>query len=239
MVRKTIATYRSFIAGCTLAAMTLPTHAANQITTETSATYEGTIYADSGLGLNGQTMTVAFSYDTSVAATYTYPGIGTSEFSNPLTSMQITIGANRWSWITYADSFINLTDDGVIIYAAGVEDRWSLGAYGFTGPSLTGGFEQGHALEMYFYDNMPTGTPDALEAYEMLPATAPDPALFTSYYDSVMQFSFYTGDPEVGTYYFIEANNIQQVAAVPEPTSYALWLAGLTLLGSIAHRRHS
>ena len=48
-----------------------------------------------------------------------------------------------------------------------------------------------------------------------------------------------TGDPNGPQYYaFFDGLTVAQVAAVPEPDTYAIMLAGLGLLGVIARRRN-
>ena len=48
-----------------------------------------------------------------------------------------------------------------------------------------------------------------------------------------------SGDPNCPQYYaFFDGLTVSPVAAVPEPDTYAIMLAGLGLLGVIARRRH-
>ncbi|MFP4281117.1 MAG: PEP-CTERM sorting domain-containing protein [Opitutales bacterium] len=201
------------------------------------ATYAGIIGEDGGLGLIGETLTVDFSYDASIAPDSVFNSSRAGLFLNPVTSMDVTIGSQSWTW-SGGGSSINLTDDGLVVFVAGLEDRWNLGAYDFTGPDLTSEPAGNYALEMFFYDNVPTDAPDALDDYQTLPMAAPDPALFTSVFDTVMQFSFFTGDGESGNYYNILAENPYQVTfVIPEPGMLSLCLAGISLIGVLARRR--
>lgn len=189
-----------------------------------SGIYEGTIFADSGLGLIGQTMTVDFTYDDAT------PAGGTGFYTDLVSSMTVTIGSNVWTWDSGGSSFANLQDNDVIIFSAGVEDRVTMSAYEFSGPSLAVDVDDSsYALDIYLNDVTPENDPDGL-ASEDLPPVVPDPGLFqyTQTVSPLLAFSFVSGDFETGTFYQIQADNVE---LVPEPASAALLgLGGLVLL---------
>ncbi len=203
-----------------------------------SGSYQGIIDADSGLGFIGQTMRVDFVYDETTSPSGVFGG--TAFFDGFLTSMSVTIGASSWNWDPTAYSSISLTNDTVLVFVDGTEDRVSAYADTFNGPSLVAPPVQ---AEAYFFDfglsdNLPNGGPDGLGAHETLPVTAPNPDLFRidGNNENRMSFRFYTGDPEVGNQYAITAQN---VALVPEPSAVLMMLAGLGMIGMVAGRRRA
>jgi len=220
--------------GALLAAVaTTPAHAI--VVVDVGATYEGTIFDDGGLGLTGKTMSVAFSYDPDIPPDYIFNGIGEAGFSYVVKSMSVSIDDHTWTW-TGPYSYVNLVNDGITENPPQIEDHWTLGAFAFTGPDVTGEPARSYVLEMSFVDDTPDRMPDGLEDHELLPATAPNPALFNADVGNIMAFSFYTGAAGASTQFVIRANDIRLVSAVPEPETYAMWLMGLGLLGALARR---
>lgn len=206
-----------------------------------SGSYQGVINTDSGLGLIGQNLQVDFTYDDSVAHTgtiYNGPNLYSASYNSFLQSMTVSIGANSWTWDSLNGSdYLKLYDNSVIVYSVGVEDRLTLFSYAFTGPDLTGNGAYDYAFSLYLSDNTPSSNPDALTGYATLPTEAPDPGLFnTPSFLNTMEFSFRTGDPELGDYYLIGTESVSLATPVPEPEVHALMLAGLGLVG-LAIRR--
>lgn len=197
-----------------------PSHAAL-----VSGSYIGTIYDDGGLGLLGQTLTVDFTYDDTTPISF-------GSYDDPITSATVTIGTNVWTWIPTGGSWASLSDNEVILFAVGEEDRASFFAYEFSGPSLAANVEDySYTLSIYLNDEEPDGNPDGLTS-ENLPPVVPDPGLFqyTEFERPLLEFSFISGDAELGEYYFIRAND---VSLIPEPAIMSLLGFG----GALAIRR--
>ncbi|MCZ4313639.1 PEP-CTERM sorting domain-containing protein [Comamonadaceae bacterium G21597-S1] len=203
-----------------------------------SGSYQGIIDADSGLGFMGQTMRVDFVYDETTPPSGIFGG--TAFFDGFLTAMSVSIGASTWNWDPAGYSSMSLTNDSVLVFANGVEDRVSAYVDTFNGPSLVAPPVQPEAyfFDFSLYDNLPNGNPDGLAAHVTLPMTAPNPDLFRidGNNENRMSFRFYTGDPEVGNQYAITAQN---VALVPEPSAVLMMLAGIGMIGMVAGRRRS
>lgn len=201
-----------------------------------SGSYRGTIDADSGLGLVGQTMRVDFAYDENTAASFSLTG--SSYFDGMLTSMAITIGASTWTWDPAGYASASLTDDTVQSFIVGVEDQFTFFIGTFNGPSLvTPPVEpEAYSFDLYLRDNTPAGFPDGLAAHATLPATAPDPDLFRidGANENTMALRFYTGNPELGDQYAIHAIN---VSPVPEPSAALMLLAGIGMVVRVVARR--
>ncbi len=203
-----------------------------------SGSYQGIVDADSGLGFIGQTMRVDFMYDETTPPSGIFGG--TAFFDGFLTSMSVTIGASTWNWEPAGYSSISLTNDTVLVFANGVEDRVSAFVDRFDGPSPVAPpvLPEAYTFDFSLYDNQPNGNPDGLAMHQSLPGTAPNPDLFRIDGDNEnrMSFRFYTGDPEVGNQYAITAQN---VALVPEPSAVLMMMAGLGMVGMVAFRRRA
>lgn len=204
-----------------------------------SASYQGIIDSDSGLGLVGQTLRFDFTYDDSVAPTTSYtsgPLNDHAEFYDYLTSMTVTIGANSWVWDGgIGNSAIFLTNNGVHSYAIGAEDRVTGFTSGFNGTELV---SAAHSYSAYLFlsDNASlTGLNNA----QVLPNPAPDADLFTRSEGNLLQLEFYTpdgGDPW-GNYYLIETSGVSNVSSVPIPS--AIWLFGSFFAGLLGVARRN
>lgn len=201
-----------------------------------SGSYQGIIDSDSGLGLIGQTMRVDFAYDSATSPSSSFAD--NSLFDGFLTSMTVKIGASTWNWDPSGYSSVFLYNDTVINFSTGVEDRFTAFIGTFNGTSIVASpvDPQAYSLDIYLYDNSPTGSPNGLTAHATLPATAPNPDLFRidGINQNTMGFSFYTGNPETGDRYSISAKD---VSPVPEPSAVLMLLAGLGMVGMAARRR--
>ncbi len=189
-----------------------------------SGIYAGTISDDDGLGLLGQTLTVDFTYDDTTPASFG------STYDNLLTNLTVSIGTDVWTWNTSGYSSVSLANNQVILFSVGQEDRMTLSAYEFSGPSPAPDVEESsYSLDIYLNDDTPDGDPDGLSS-ENLPSVVPDPGLFqyTQFERPLIVFSFISGDAELGTFYQIQANDVR---LVPEPATLSLLsLGGLLLL---------
>ncbi|MCP5145672.1 MAG: VPLPA-CTERM sorting domain-containing protein [Gammaproteobacteria bacterium] len=207
-----------------------------------SGSYQGTIERDNGLGLLGMTMVVDFTYDDSTAPGDVYENISTAMFYNHITSMVVTIGANQWTFDAGAGmSFAEVVNSDVIIVSGGIEDRFNHGAFTFNGPDLTAEHAepQSYSLDIYLSDREPVGAPDALDDYMALPSSLPAAELFEGDGQNLMQFSFYTGDAELGSYYFIETGVLSSVSPVPLPAAFWLLAGGLAGTGLLRRRQRA
>lgn len=211
-----------------------------------SGSYQGVIDDTNVNGLLGQTMRVDFVYDETVTPSSTFSS-GVGLFESFLQSMTVMIGGNVWQWGPNGYSSIFLTNDSVQNFSLGVEDSVTSFIGTFNGPSLVGTpvDQDAYSLDVYFTDNRPAGSPDALDSHTSLPAVAPNPDLFrvrtlgetVDRNTNIMQFSFFTGDGETGPRYFIQAADVTLAAPVPEPTASLMLLAGLGVLGVSARLR--
>ena len=207
-----------------------------------TATFEGPVSQDSGLGLIGQTMTLTLTYDDASA-----PSFGTNQkfYSGAVSSATVMVGTNRWTFNTDVgfDDLI-LTNDYVQSFAAGVEDSFQLFLGDFSGPDLgtaTPGDPvdpSAFGLSLFLYDADPTGSPDALEAAEPLPNPPPDVADFSNpartFGDRVMQFEWTVGDGEIGTRYVIETRFAEVSASSPKAVPALPFAATVLLSGLLA-----
>lgn len=188
-----------------------------------SGMYAGTISDDDGLGVLGQTLIVDFTYDDATPVSF-----GTT-YNNLMTSLTVTIGTNAWNWNTAGYSSASFYDNKAILFSVGEEDRVEISAYEFSGSSLAPEVQDSsYSLNIYLNDDMPDGSPDGLSS-ETLPSVAPDPALFqyTEFERPLIVFSFISGDPELGTFYQIQATDVR---LVPEPATLGLMSLGGVLL---------
>lgn len=205
-----------------------------------TASYEGIIDSDSGLGLIGEVMQVSLTYDDSIAPSYSWTGGNLNDsamFDNFVTSMTVTIGSNSWNWNSSGTSSIFLYNDALISYSIGTEDRVESLVSDFSGPELVAGAHS-YSSNLFLSDN---NALDALTDGQNLPNPAPDADLFTRTEGNLLQFEFYTPnefDPW-GNYYLIETAGVSNTSPVPVPA--AAWLFGSGLLGliGVARRRNS
>ena len=155
-----------------------------------SAAYEGIIVTDSGLGLNGQVLQVAFTYDDSIAPGTSWIGGNLNDsamFENHLISMTVSIGASSWDWDNTGTPAIFLYNDALISYSIGSEDRVESFVSGFTGTELVSGAHS-YSSNLFLSDNTAlTGLNDG----QNLPNPAPDADLFTRAEGNALQFEFY------------------------------------------------
>lgn len=215
-----------------------------------SAGYEGIIDSDSGLGLIGETLQIAFTYDDSVLPSTSYVGGNLNDsalYDNHMLSMTVTIGSNIWSWNTAADtSSIFLYNDALITFAIGTEDRVSNIASGFTGTELVPG---AHSYSSYVWLSDNEAPLDGLTDGQTLPGVAPDANLFTRAEGNSLQFEFYSpvqydpNDPNsidpYGNYFLIETAGVNNISAVPVPAAAWLFASGLIGLAGFARRRNA
>jgi hypothetical protein len=226
------ARFAALVAGaCCASALLVQPAAAATVT----GSYEGVINVDSGLGLMGQIMKVDFAYDDTAVPDTNGPLVAV--YSSFLQSLQVTIGTHSWSWdATNGSAFLMVYNDAVLNFTTGVEDKFDAVATTFNGPSLAPipVAADAYAFAMYLSDSEPTGTPDGISALSPLPSVAPNPANFTGNGLKLMEFTFYTGNPETGERYGVATTSITQ--AVPEPATTALMAAGLALVAVGARR---
>jgi hypothetical protein len=187
-----------------------------------SASYEGVIDSDSGIGLIGQTMRFDFTYDDSVVGSPSGSGFF---YSGYVVSATITIGSDVWTW-NNGGSFAFLNNDDVIVFSIGVEDRVNFSSSDYVGPDLGLGTtnSSSRSFSVFLSDNVPTGAPDGLSDDAVLPNPAPDPALFQTSPTATtgLSFSWVVGDPETGTFYDVSTSEVIVAAdTVPIPG----WLA--------------
>lgn len=203
-----------------------------------TGSYSGVIAADSGLGLLGQTMRVDFSYDDAVAGSSSGAAFLYQDF---LESLVVSIGSNSWTFdVVNGFEFLFLNNDDVITFANGVEDRVNLFADVFSGPDLgTGPVDPAtFAFSLLLSDNVPAGSPDGLDADNVLPASAPVPELFTlspAGDANNMRFSWFVGDPEMGGDFFLIVTD--SVTTVPLPAGVWLLATGLLAFPLLQRRR--
>lgn len=202
---------------------------------EVTGVYEGTVTGDSGLGLNGQTMRVEITYEDTTAGS---PSGNQTFYIGLVTSATVTIGTNVWTYDGSGSSSLFLSDNDVITFANGAEDRVSnFGASDFTGPDLgTGPIVFGPSLSITLSDLLPTGTPDAVDDDTVLPSEPFDPALFddTGSISNSMRFSWGVG--EFGeTFVAIQVDGFSAVEAGSAPARLPLpWFAHAVLLAALA-----
>lgn len=168
---------RTLVIGATAMCVALATPA---LAANVSGSYEGTVASDSGLGLIGLPFRFDFTYDD---ATVGAPSGNTTVYTGPLLSATVTIGTNVWTFNPGSgDSTFRLNNDDVITFAIGTEDRVSMLTSDYTGPDFgTGATGSGaFSLSVTLSDNVPAGAPDGLSVDTTLPASAPDPALFSN-----------------------------------------------------------
>ncbi|NNM01514.1 MAG: hypothetical protein HKO62_12245 [Gammaproteobacteria bacterium] len=183
---------------------------------EISASYEGIIASDSGLGLVGQTMRVDITWDTATAGS---PSGNATFYTGLITAATVTVGANVWSYNGSGSTSLFLYNDDVIVFANGPEDRVNLSAGGMEGPELgTGTPLSPPTLAVDLFDLEPAGTPDGLSDDTVLPAMPLDPALFqdTASQDSRMRLSWFTG-PIGNIFNNFQVNDFALVQGPPAP----------------------
>lgn len=200
-----------------------------------TGTYLAPVSADSNLGLIGKTMRVDFSYDDT--ATPDTEAAGTALYNSFLTSLSITIDGNVWTWDSANGTAALIVYNNASLGFGGAEDRINVFADTFNGPSLVGQpvAASAYAFALYMDDFTPAGDPDGVGATSPLASTPADPAAFSGGMKE-MGFSFFVGDPELGTRYAVLTSTIT-APPIPEPGTTALMAAGLALLGAGALRR--
>ncbi|MGE0386830.1 MAG: VPLPA-CTERM sorting domain-containing protein [Gammaproteobacteria bacterium] len=225
-------------AGATILAAALASAGASAVAAPVSGSYKGTIVADSDLGLVGMTMYADFTYDDAVAPGSTFLTLRTAMFDAPILSLSVRIGANVWAFDPInGGSFAEQTDDGVL--GSIVEDRFDFSAYTFAGPDLVSEpvTPDAYSFSLYLWDEQPANAPDALSDFLALPAVAPVPEQFQTQGLHLMQFSFFTGDPELGDRYFIETGPVSTASPVPVPAAFWLLGTGLAATGLLRRRK--
>lgn len=123
-----------------------------------SASYQGIIQSDSGLGLLGQVLRVDFSYDASISGS---PSGSATFYADFIESMTVRIGAHQWNWQPGGSASMFLNNDDVITFLIGTEDRIYLEAAGFSGPDIApepAGAES-YRLSLFLSDNEPMFCP--------------------------------------------------------------------------------
>lgn len=204
-----------------------------------SASYEGTINNDSGLGLFGQTLRFDLTYDDSVSPSSSWVGGAlndAAQFDNYLINMVVSIGTSSWTWNSSSGySSIFLYNDSLISYSIGSEDRISSFVSDFSGSDLIADAHS-YSASLFLSDNSAlTG----LTAGQYLPNPAPDADLFTRAEGNTLQLEFYSplgGDPW-GNYYLIETAGVSNVSPVPLPAAFWVFGSGLIGLVGVARRR--
>jgi hypothetical protein len=204
-----------------------------------NASYSGVIAADSGLGLLGQELRADLSYDDSAPAT---PSGNSHLYQDFLQSLVVTIGPNSWTYdATNGSDAMFLYNDAVLSFAVGVEDQVIAFVDNFVGPDLgTGAVAPGSfSFSLLLSDNVPFGSPDALDASAPLPTIAPVPELFNREPgpdENRMTFAWFTGDPEFGgTFYQIVTDSVVTPAVIPVPA--AGWLLASAVAATVVGRR--
>ncbi|WP_227815601.1 PEP-CTERM sorting domain-containing protein [Nitrogeniibacter aestuarii] len=199
--------------------------------------YSGEIISDDGLGFLGQNLTLEFAYlNDAPTVMPELAGFSLGAYF-AFTKLNVSVGGLSWSG---TDGLILVADNAGFPFLPVETPSDEFGiqyATTFTGDTLTPLIATPtYSFSLLLRDTVPAGTPDAITTHGGLPSQAPNPGLFSESAVSFMQFSVSDiNDPSIA--YAVTTGPFSLVSAVPEPSSYALFLTGLGIVGTAVRRR--